>query len=46
MAFNRITESESNYRHLEKMTVKELLTNINREDKTVADATEKAIPKI
>jgi N-acetylmuramic acid 6-phosphate etherase len=41
-----ITESESNYRHLEQMSVKELLTNINREDRTVADATEKAIPQI
>jgi len=46
MAFNRITESESNYRHLEKMSVHELLTNINREDKTVADAIEKAISQI
>ena len=46
MAFNRITESESNYRHLEKMPVKELLANINNEDKTVALATEKAIPQI
>ena len=46
MSFNSITESESNYRHLEKMPVEELLTNINREDKTVADATEKAIPQI
>jgi N-acetylmuramic acid 6-phosphate etherase len=46
MAFMSITESESNYRHLEQMSVKELLTNINREDRTVADATEKAIPQI
>lgn len=46
MAFKSITESESSYRHLEQMTVKELLTNINREDKSVADATEKAIPQI
>lgn len=46
MAFKSITESESNYRHLEQMTVKELLTNINREDKSVAEATEKAIPQI
>ena len=46
MSFNSITESESNYRHLEKMSVEELLTNINREDKTVADAIEKAIPQI
>jgi N-acetylmuramic acid 6-phosphate etherase len=46
MAFNSITESESNYRHLEKMTVNELLTNISKEDKSVAGATEKAIPQI
>jgi N-acetylmuramic acid 6-phosphate etherase len=46
MSFNRITESESNYRHLEKMPVRELLTNINKEDKKVAEATEKAIPQI
>lgn len=46
MAFTSITESESNYRRLDQMSVKDLLTNINREDKTVADATEKAIPQI
>jgi N-acetylmuramic acid 6-phosphate etherase len=46
MAFNRITESESNYRHLEKMSVKELLTNINKEDSLVPAAVEKAIPQI
>lgn len=46
MAFNRITESESHYRHLEKMTVNELLVNINKEDRSVALATEKAIPQI
>ncbi len=43
---NRITESESNYNHLEKMSVAELLTGINNEDKTVAFAVEKAIPQI
>jgi len=42
----RITESSSNHRHLEKMSVKELLTNINNEDKTVAFAVEKSIPQI
>ena len=46
MAFNRVTESESNYRHLEKMSVKELLTNINKEDSLVPAAVEKAIPQI
>jgi len=42
----RITEQPSHYRHLEKMSVQELLTNINKEDKTVPDAIEKVIPKI
>jgi N-acetylmuramic acid 6-phosphate etherase len=46
MTFKRITESESNYRHLENMTVKELLTNINKEDSLVPAAVEKAIPEI
>ena len=40
------TEKESNYRHLEDMNVKELLTNINNEDQTVAVAVEKVIPQI
>jgi len=42
----RITEQPSNYRHLEHMTVTELLNNINREDKSVPLAVEKAIPQI
>ncbi len=42
----RTTESDSNYQSLEKMSVKELLTNINNEDKTVPLAIEKVIPKI
>lgn len=46
MAFKQITESESHYRHLEKMSVAELLTNINAEDKTVPAAIEKVIPQI
>ena len=46
MAFEKITEEPSHYRHLEKMTVGELLFNINREDKTVPGAVEKAIPRI
>lgn len=41
-----ITESESNHDQLEEMTVKELLTNINREDQTVAIAVEKEIPRV
>ena len=46
MAFAKITEEPSNYRHLEKMTVGEILTNINKEDQTVPAAVEKAIPQI
>ncbi len=42
----KTTESDSKYKALEKMTVLELLTNINIEDKTVPFAVEKVIPKI
>ena len=41
-----VTESESNHRHLEQMSVGELLNNINREDQTVALAVQKEIPRI
>src|SRR5260221_983312 len=41
-----VTESSSSYHHLEKMSIHELLTGINREDKTVPIAVEKLIPKI
>lgn len=40
------TESSSAYQNLENMTISELLTNINKEDQTVAFAVEKAIPQI
>jgi N-acetylmuramic acid 6-phosphate etherase len=40
------TESSSHYDNLEKMSVHELLVNINKEDKTVPDAVEKCIPQI
>jgi N-acetylmuramic acid 6-phosphate etherase len=43
---NKTTESDSKYNHLEKMEIAELLTNINKEDKTVPDAIEKVIPSI
>ena len=42
----RITESDSPYNHLEKMNVRLLLTNINREDKKVPAAVAKEIFKI
>lgn len=44
--FIKITEQSSPYRHLEKMPVAEILANINKEDKTVPDAIERAIPQI
>ncbi|GGK84250.1 N-acetylmuramic acid 6-phosphate etherase [Rufibacter glacialis] len=40
------TETPSHYNHLEQMSVLELLTNINKEDKTVPLAAEKAIPQL
>ncbi|WP_242927868.1 N-acetylmuramic acid 6-phosphate etherase [Pontibacter vulgaris] len=40
------TEKDSNYNNLEKMSVKEILVNINNEDKTVPYAVEKAIPQL
>lgn len=46
MNFTKTTEQDSNYNHLEKMTVKELLTNINTEDKSVPLAVEKVLPEI
>lgn len=46
MAFEKITEESSKYRHLEKMSVADLLININKEDQTVPAAVEKAIPQI
>ncbi|MCC8198669.1 MAG: N-acetylmuramic acid 6-phosphate etherase [Tannerellaceae bacterium] len=46
MAFKKITEQASLYDDLEKKSVKELLTEINREDQKVALAVEKTIPQI
>lgn len=43
---NRVTEQESNYQHIEKMSVLEVLQGINNEDKTVAVAVEKSLPQI
>src|SRR5689334_22980753 len=45
-SFNRITEEASPYRHLEEMSVGDILSNINKEDKTVADAVAAAIQQI
>lgn len=44
--FTKTTEQASNYNHLEKMSVIELLSSINSEDKTVPFAIEKVIPSI
>jgi len=44
--FINITEQPSHHRHLEKMSVNELLRNINKEDQSVPLAIEKAIPQI
>jgi len=46
MAFEKITEQPSQYRHLEKMSIASLLTNINKEDQVVPQAVAKAIPQI
>lgn len=46
MSFIKITEQSSQYRHLEKMSVAEIIAGINNEDKKVADAVEKALPQI
>ena len=46
MTFVKITEQPSPYDHLEQCSVRELLEQINNEDKKVPDAVEKAIPQI
>ena len=46
MNFTKTTEQDSNYNHLEKMSINELLTNINTEDKTVPIAVERSLPQI
>ena len=44
--FTKTTEQASHYENLEKMPLDELLANINREDKTVPLAVERALPQI
>lgn len=46
MSLQKITEAESYYQNLEKMSVADLLANINKEDKTIPAAIEKVLPKI
>jgi N-acetylmuramic acid 6-phosphate etherase len=44
--FVKVTEQPSKYRHLEQMSIHELLVNINAEDKLVPLAVEQALPSI
>src|SRR5512133_162033 len=44
--FIKTTEKPSVYRHLDKMSIHDLLVNINNEDKQVPLAVEKALPQI
>ena len=46
MKFIKTTEQDSNYTDLEKKDLLELLNDINKEDKTVPFAVEKAVPQI
>ena len=46
MHFTKTTEQASHYQHLEKISVQDLLQNINNEDKSVPLAVEKALPQI
>lgn len=46
MTFRKTTEEPSNYDHLEKMSVREILVAMNREDKSVPNAVERALPQI
>jgi N-acetylmuramic acid 6-phosphate etherase len=44
--FISVTEQVSGYRHLEKMSVPELLKNMNKEDQSIPFAVEKALPQM
>ncbi|MBI5857295.1 MAG: N-acetylmuramic acid 6-phosphate etherase [Sphingobacteriales bacterium] len=46
MGFRKITEEPSMYRHLEKMSILEILSNINEEDEKVSVAVKIAVPQI
>lgn len=45
-SIEKFTEQPSKYRHLEQMTVRELLLNMNKEDETVSHAVKQSIPQI
>ncbi|HEY3385527.1 MAG TPA: N-acetylmuramic acid 6-phosphate etherase [Saprospiraceae bacterium] len=42
----RITEKDSHYRHLEKMSTREILSHINHEDQSVPQRVQECIPAI
>jgi N-acetylmuramic acid 6-phosphate etherase len=44
--FVRVTEAPSKYNHLERMSILEVITHINTEDKLVPLAVERALPQI
>ncbi len=44
--FEKITEKDSNYNHLENMSIIDIISNINKEDQTVAKAVSAVLPKI
>ena len=47
MNFTKTTEQSSHYEHLEKMSVADLLSNINKEDQGVVNRIkEKCVPNI
>ncbi|MEN8885909.1 MAG: N-acetylmuramic acid 6-phosphate etherase, partial [Winogradskyella sp.] len=46
MTFTKTTEQDSNYNNLEEMSINDILTHINNEDKTVPFAVERALPQI
>lgn len=45
-SFIKITEQTSNYNDIEKMSLETVLASINKEDKTVPQAVERALPQI
>ena len=46
MTFTKTTEQDSHYNHLEKMSIKDVLNVINKEDQCVPTAVSKAVPQI
>lgn len=46
MTFTKTTEQDSLYNNLENMSINEIITNLNNEDKTVPLAVEKALPQM